>query len=75
MDYRIKQIEKNTFIAQYRQCFLFKWESIDNIQNYTWTYVEKYCYNKTYDEAFEVIQRHKRHLEQVVKYPKYWKIK
>ena len=75
MEYRIKQREKNTFVAQCRKCFLFKWESIDNEANYSWSNIEKYSYCKTYDEAFQVIQRYKRHLEQVVKYPKYWKIK
>ena len=73
MRYRIKQIDKDTFIPQYRQCFLFRWESIDNIDNYCWLSTEKYSHNKTYDEAHEVIQRHKRHLKRT-KYPKYYKV-
>lgn len=73
MKYRIKQVEKNIFIPQFKKCFLLKWESIDNIKNYTWLSTEKYSHNETYDEAFEVIQRHKRHLKRT-KYPKYYKV-
>lgn len=73
MKYRIKQVEKNIFIPQFKKCFLFNWESIDNIKNYTWLSTEKYSHNETYDEAFEVIQRHKRYLKRT-KYPKYYKV-
>jgi hypothetical protein len=75
MEFRIKQTGKNTFIAQCRKSFLFKWGLIDNEANYSWSDIEKYSYCKTYDDAFRVIQRYKIHLEEVVKYPKYWKIK
>lgn len=74
MKYRIKQIADDIFIAQYKECFLFKWESIDNIINLTWTTSMKYHYNETYEAALKVIENHKKHLETKNKYPKYHKV-
>lgn len=73
MQYRIKQINKDVFIPQCRECFLFHWKAIDNAKNFAWSNIEKYSYNRTYDEAYEVIEGYKRHLKKD-KYPKYYKI-
>lgn len=73
MKYRVKQIAENIFIPQCKECFLFKWESIDNIDNYVWTTIEKYSHNETLEQALSVIVRHKKYLESKNKYPKYYK--
>jgi hypothetical protein len=74
MQYRIKQTAENIFIAQCKECFLFKWESIDNIINLVWTTSRKYHHNETFEAALEVIENHKKHLESKHKYPKYYKV-
>lgn len=73
MKYRVKQIAENIFIPQCREFFIFKWESIDNIDNYVWTTIEKYSHNETLEQALSVIVRYKKYLESKNKYPKYYK--
>lgn len=75
MKFRIKQIADNIFIAQVKEAWYYKWESIDNILNLSWTSrANKYHYNETYEEALKVIKDHKKHLETKNKYPKYYKV-
>ena len=74
MKYRIKQIDKNIFIAQCKEYFLFKWESIDNIINLSWTTTKKYHHNETLEDALKVIENHKKYLKTKNQYPKYHKV-
>ena len=75
MRFRIKQIDKNIFIAQCKEWYEFSWDSIDKINNYLWlTTPKSHCHNKTYEEALQVIERHKKYLKEKNKYPKYFKV-
>ena len=74
MQYRVKQIADNIFIPQCRQYLIFKWEAIDNIDNYVWSTTEKYSYNTTLEQAMGVIVNHKKYLKNKKKYPKYYKV-
>jgi hypothetical protein len=74
MRYRIKQVSSDIFIPQCREYFFLQWGSIDNINNYAWNTTEKYSHNKTYDEAFKVIENYKKYLRTKNKYPKYYKV-
>lgn len=75
MKFRIKQIADNIFIAQVKETWYYKWESIDNIINLSWSSkTNKYHYNETYEEALIVIERHKKYLKEKSKYPKYYKV-
>lgn len=75
MKYRIKQIADDIFIAQVKEAWYLKWESIDNIINFNWsTSVKKFHYNETFEAALAVIEIHKKNLETKKQYPKYHKV-
>lgn len=74
MRYRIKQISDDVFIAQVKETWYYKWESIDNVINLSWSTNTKYHYNDTYEKAIDVIERHKKYIAKKKEYPKYYKI-
>lgn len=64
MKYRIIEV-RNGYYPQEKQCFLYKWEYIDNLgSHYTWDENRKYhSYVSTWNEAVEVIQKRKNYLK------------
>ena len=74
MRFRIKQIADDIFVGQCKEWYEFSWNSIDRIDNYLWLSPKIYCHNKTYEEALQVIERHKKNLKRKNQYPKYFKV-
>lgn len=64
MRYRIIE-ESNGYYPQEKQCFLYKWEYIDNLViKLTWPEFYKYhSIVDTYDKALEVVERRKQYLK------------
>lgn len=64
MKYRIIELT-NGYYPQEKQCFLYKWEYIDNmVSKLTWGENEKHhSYVSTWNEAIEVIQNRRKYLK------------
>ena len=63
MKYRIVETREG-FYAQEKQCFLFKWEYIDNlVPCYTWKDNKSESIVATYDEALKVVEKRKQYLK------------
>ena len=64
MKYRIIEVT-NGYYPQEKQCFLYKWEYLDNlVSKLTWDKDnEDHSYVSTYDEALEVIEKRKMYLK------------
>lgn len=71
--YRIKQINENTFIPQTKRWWE-KWEGIDRRNTDTWYgshYQLRYCAVSTLEEANRIIKEYKSHWDKIKQYPKY----
>ena len=71
--YRIKQINDNTFIPQTKKWWDM-WEGIDRKGNSTWfgSYLqEQYCAVSSLEEAKQIIKEYKVYWNKIKQYPKY----
>lgn len=75
MKYRVKQINENCFLAQCRTCFIFTWNNIDRINNYTWKYDVSNAIHKSLDDAMITINRYRIYIKNKKQYPKYYPYK
>jgi hypothetical protein len=63
MKYRIVETREG-FYPQEKQCFLFKWEYIDNlVPLYTWEDNKSESIVATYDEALKAVEKRKQYLK------------
>jgi hypothetical protein len=74
MQYRVKQIDENCFLAQCRTCFLIKWENIDRVDNYTWCYDVSNAIHPSLQDAMNTINRYRVYIKNKTQYPKYYKM-
>lgn len=73
MQYRVKQIDENTFIPQCKSWYDFEWGNIDQSDNYVWHTTSTYSRCSSLELARKTIERHKSCLKEEAKYPKYYK--
>lgn len=74
MQYRVKQIAENCFLAQCSPCFLFSWDNIDRTGNYTWAIDVSNAIHPSLKTAMSSINRYRDHLKNKKQYPKYYKV-
>jgi hypothetical protein len=73
MQYRVKQIDENTFIPQCKSWYDFEWGNIDRLDGYIWHTTLTYAICPSLESAKQAIIRCKSIKLEKKEYPKYYK--